>query len=83
MQTTTLDPQKQAQAKQYARINRRMWLVDTLLGAIYLLAWLFFGWAKALAAWLKTVTSNEWLLVLLFALIFAGIAALLELPLSY
>jgi STE24 endopeptidase len=83
MTTTTLDPEKQKQAKQYARIHRRLWLWDTLASTIYLLAWLFFGWAKALAGWLRTFTSNDWLLVLLFAVIFGGIAALLELPLSY
>jgi STE24 endopeptidase len=83
MTTTTLDPEKQKQAKIYARIHRRVWLWDTLASAIYLLAWLFFGWAKALAGWLRTFTTNEWLLVLAFAVIFGGIAALLELPLGY
>jgi STE24 endopeptidase len=83
MTTTTLDPEKQKQAKQYARIHRRLWLVDTLASAFYLLAWLFFGWAKALAGWLRTFTTNEWLLVLLFAIIFGGIASILELPLGY
>ncbi len=83
MTTTTLDPEKQKQAKQYARIHRRLWLWDTLASAIYLLAWLFFGWAKALAGWLRTFTTNDWLLVLLFAVIFGGIASLLELPLGY
>jgi STE24 endopeptidase len=81
--TITLDPEKQKQAKQYARIHRRLWLLDTLLGAIYLLAWLVFGWAGALASWLKTHTANDWLLVLGFAVIFGGIAALLDLPLEY
>ena len=81
--TGGLDPEKQAQAKQYARIHRRLWLVDTLLSAAYLLLWLFFGWAGALAGWLKTFTSNDWLLVLGFIIVFGGIASLLELPLSY
>ncbi len=81
--TGGLDPEKQAQAKQYARIHRRLWLVDTLLSAAYLILWLFFGWAGALAGWLKTFTSNDWLLVLGFIVVFGGIASLLELPLSY
>ena len=83
MTITTLDPEKQKQARQYARIHRRIWLVDTLLSTAYLLAWLFFGWARALAAWLHTFTTNEWLLVLSFAVIFGAISGLLELPLSY
>jgi hypothetical protein len=54
MTTPTLDPEKQAQARQYARIRRRLWLLDTLFGALYLVAWLFFGWAKSLAGWLRS-----------------------------
>lgn len=81
--TISIDPEKQTQARQYARIRRRLWLLDTLAGAAYLLAWLFLGWAKALAAWLKTFTTNEWLLVLVFLAIFGGIASLLELPMGY
>ena len=79
----TLDPQRQEQAKRYARIRRRLWLVETLLGVAYLLVWLFLGWSKTLTAWLKTFTTSEWLLVLGFAVVFGGISALLELPLSY
>ena len=83
MTTTTLDPDKQKQAKQYARIHRRLWLLDTLVSTLYLLVWLFFGWAKALTGWLRTFTANDWLLVLGFIIIFGGIAAVLELPLGY
>ncbi len=82
METTTIDPKKQIQAKLYARIRRRLWLMETILSTIYLLAWLFFGWTKSLAGWLKTFTSNDWLLVLGFAVVFGGISALLDLPLS-
>jgi hypothetical protein len=39
---TTLDPEKQKQAKQYSRIRRRLWLVDTLFTQS-ISAWLFFG----------------------------------------
>ena len=60
-----------------------MWLLDTVLSTVYLLAWLFFGWAKALTTWLKTFTTSEWLLVLCFAILFGGISGLLELPLGF
>jgi Zn-dependent protease with chaperone function len=83
MITPTLDPEKQKQARQYARIRRRLWLVETLASAVYLLAWCFFGWGKGLAGWLRTFTTNDWLLVLGFIVIFGGIASLLELPLDY
>src|SRR3990170_499601 len=80
---TTLDPERQKQSKQYARIRRRLWLVDTTFSALYALAWLFFGWAIALRDWLLTFTTNQWLLVVLFVAVFGGIYSLINLPLGY
>jgi len=80
---TTLDPERQKQATQYARIRRHLWLVDTIFSALYALAWLFLGWAIALRNWLLTFTTNQWLLVALFVAIFGGIYSLINLPLSY
>ena len=80
---TELDPERQKQAKQYARIRRRLWLVDTVFNTLYALAWLFFGWAIALRDWLSQYTTNPWLLVPLFVLIFGGIFTIISLPLGY
>ena len=80
---TTLDPERQKQAKEYARIRRRLWLVETIFSALYAIAWLVFGWAVALRDWLMTFTTNPWLLVPLFVAIFGGIYTLINLPLSY
>jgi len=77
---TTLDPEKQKQAKQYSRIRRRLWLVDTIFSAVYALAWLFLGLSNSLRQWLSSITTNEWLLVALYIFIFGGIFALLNLP---
>jgi STE24 endopeptidase len=80
---TVLDPERQKQAKEYARIRRRLWLMDTIFGAIYALLWLFLGWATALRDWLLTFTTNQWLLVALFVAIFGGIYSIINLPLGY
>jgi len=80
---TTLDPERQKQAKQYARIRRRLWLVDNVFSAVYALAWLFLGWAVSLREWLTTLTTNEWLLVPAFVAVFGGISFLVNLPLSF
>jgi STE24 endopeptidase len=88
---TTLDPKKQKQAKQYARIHRRLWLVDTLFSAAYAFAWLFFGWSISLRAWLHQLitvnwsltTGSDWLLVALYIAIFGGAFAIINLPLGY
>lgn len=79
----TLDPDRQVKAKQYARIQRRLMLVDLGIGVLYLLAWLAFGWSQALTDWLLTWTSNQWLLVAGFVVIFAAGLLLIDLPLSY
>ena len=83
---TTLDPEKQKQAKKYARIRRRLWLVDNILNALYALAWLFFGWASGLRDWLTgnwSQFNNPWLLVPAFVFVFGGIYSLINLPLGY
>ena len=81
---TTIDPERQKQAKEYARISRRLWLVDTTFSAVYALAWLFFGWSISLRNWLTVRWSlNVWILVPVFVLIFGGIYFVLNLPLSY
>ncbi len=54
---TTLDPEKQKLAKEYARIRRRLWLVDNLFSAVYILAWLFFGWSISLREWLHQLIT--------------------------
>jgi len=80
---TKLDPERQQQAKQYARIKRRLWLVSNSISAVYALAWLLTGWAIGLRDWLATISQNPWFMVAGFAAIFGGLYSLLTLPLSY
>ena len=83
---TTLDPERQKKAKEYARISRRLWLVNTSMSAIYTLAWLLLGWSMALRNWLaggSSLLMNPWILVPVFVFIFGGIYFVLDLPLSY
>jgi STE24 endopeptidase len=78
-----LDLERQAQAKQYSRIKRRLWLLDQAISLLYALLWLVAGWAVALRSWLTTFLSNDWLIVAAFGAIFAGIFFILNLPLGY
>jgi STE24 endopeptidase len=80
---TVLDPEKQKQAKEYARIRRRLWLVDTIFSAVYALLWLLLGWTISLRNSLSTFTTNPWLLVPLFVIIFGGIYTVINLLLGY
>ena len=83
MSEIIIDPQRQVKAKQYARLNRRLMLVDLAIGAVYCLAWLLAGWSASLQAALSAWTSNPWLQVAAFAIVFGGIYFLINLPLSY
>src|SRR4026207_1343611 len=83
---TTLDPEKQKQAKEYARIRRRLWLGGNILYAPYAPPWVFFGWASALRNWLTdnwSLFTNPWLLVPAFVFVFSGIYSLISLPFGY
>jgi STE24 endopeptidase len=83
MNMTTLDPEKQKQAKQYSRIKRRLWLVDTVFSVAYALAWLFLGWSISVREWLTTITNNDWLMIALYIIIFGGVYTVINLPLGY
>jgi STE24 endopeptidase len=83
MEFAELDQERQKKARQYARISRRLMLVDLALTGLYALAWLFTGWSAGLRDFLTRYTTSPWLLVLLFAAVFGGIYYLIDLPLSY
>jgi len=78
-----LDLERQKKAREYARVRRRLMLLDLALGTVYTLAWLVFGWSEGLRAALSDLTGNEWLLVAAFASVFGGVYYLLDLPLVY
>ncbi len=78
-----IDPERQKQAKQYARIKRRLWLVDTAFSAVYAMLWLVAGWSISLRDWLMGFITQDWLLIPAFLAVFGGISFLLTLPLGY
>jgi STE24 endopeptidase len=83
MEQPVLDAERQKQAKQYARLSRRLFLVDLGMGGLYVVAWLAFGWSAGLRNFLLGWTANPWLLVIGYALVFGGVYFLIDLPLSY
>jgi STE24 endopeptidase len=83
MTEATLDPKKQAQAKEYARLRRRLMLLDLGLAAVYAVLSLAAGWSIALRDFLQGLMNNEWLVVAGFVLVFGGIYFLIDLPLGY
>lgn len=83
MSEISLDPERQKKAKEYARISRRLMLVDLFLGAAYLIVWLGMGWSSMLKGSLLYLTQNQWLLVACFTVVFGLGYTILTLPLSY
>ena len=80
---TELDLERQKRAKLYARINRRLMVVDLAISGVYIAAWLVFGWSEALKEWLNRSISNEWLLILAYVAIFGGIMFFVNIPLTF
>lgn len=78
-----IDPEKQDQAKQLSRIERYFMLVELLFGFLYSFAWLYFGWSEYLRDALLEITSSEWLIVIGFGAVFAGIYAIISIPLIF
>lgn len=83
MTEAILDPGKQEQAKEYAHIRRRLFLVDLALAGVFVILWLVTGWSIDLRNFLLSLTTNEWLIVAGFLVVFGGIYFVIDLPLSY
>jgi STE24 endopeptidase len=83
METQTIDPVRQKKARVYARLTRRLMVVDLGITAVYTLLWLFTGWSAGLKASLLQATTNPWLLVLGYGFIFGAVLFVINLPLSY
>lgn len=78
-----LDEERQQKAREYARISRRLLLVDLLLGGAYMVLWLATGWNTVLREWVDAITRSPALAVLIYALIFGAPYGVVDLPLSY
>ena len=83
MTEVNLDSGRQEQAKEYARIRRRLMVVDLALAGLYAILWLMTGWSIEVRNYLLSLITNEWLLVAGFVLIFGGIYFVIDLPLGY
>ena len=83
MTDATLDPERQKKAKQYARLERRLFFVDLAMGGVYVIAWLIFGWSLAVQNALAAISTADWFLVAGISFVFVAILYLIDLPVSY
>jgi STE24 endopeptidase len=90
-QATVLDEDRQERAREYARIRRRLLVVQLISGAVYLVLWVTLGWATGLRSQLASDVSGgllpftpHWAIqVILFTFGFSLPWSLISLPLSY
>src|SRR4051812_23940972 len=82
-ESVELDPARQRVAKEYARIQRRLSLLELGLTAIALVVLLFSGWSAALRDWVESISREPWLVVGLYAVALGAIFTLLTLPLDF
>jgi STE24 endopeptidase len=80
---TSLDPERQQKAKVYARIRRRLLLVDLGLGVAFVLVWLLSGASLGLRNQVIALTDQPLLVVALYAAVFGAVYGALNAPLSY
>jgi STE24 endopeptidase len=83
MQDQLIDPKRQELAKKYAGIRRRLMLLDLVLVAGLLIAWLLLGWSEDLRNWINVWTTNPWIGVMIYGVIFGAVFTLIDLPLSF
>jgi len=79
----TLDPERQQKAKEYARIGRRIFVIELILGAVYVITWILTGLSPWLRDQVHALTQMTWLSVPLFAVGFGLPYFILTAPLSY
>ena len=78
-----LDQERQQKAKEYARIGRRLFVLELLLTVIYVLVWILTGLSPWWRDQVYTITQVTWLSVPLFALGFGLPFIILTAPLTY
>lgn len=78
-----LDPERQKQAREYARIRRWLLLADLGLAAAFVLGVLLSGLSPRLTARIQAVVAWRSAVVALYTLIFFGAYGLLNLPLTF
>ncbi len=82
-ETIQLDEERQQKAKEYARLRRRLMMVDLVFGTVYVLVWVFSGLSPWLRDLVHQVTMMIWLSVPLFAFGFGLPYSICSAPLNY
>ncbi len=83
MENIQPDSQRQEKARQYARISRRLMLMNLVLSGLYAILWIVCGWSSSLSQAIRLMTPTVWLQIALYLIVFSAILYILDLPLSF
>jgi STE24 endopeptidase len=83
MTQVSLDPARQEKAKEYARIRHRLLVVELAIASALTLVWLLSGISQALAGQIRQYTTNEYLSVALYMLVFGAVYFVVDFPLDF
>lgn len=75
--------QEHERAKAYNRTKRYLFVVELLLGFLFLGAVFFWGISAFVARWAESIVTNPWLIVLIYIAIIGFIFSLISLPLDW
>ena len=85
--SSEIDPQRQVQARAYARQRRLLSLLDLLVGAAFIAAWVIFDWGPSMTtalADLSPAVEQPWWIELLAVALTLGVGwQLLTLPIDF
>ncbi len=83
MSEVTLDTERQKKARQYARLERRLFFVDLAIGGVYVVVWLLLRWSIGVKNALAAVSTADGFLVAGVSFVFAAGLYVVDLPLGY
>ena len=83
MSEVTLDTERQKKARQYARLERRLFFADLAIGGVYVVVWLLLGWSIGVKNALAAVSAADGFLVAGVSFVFAAGLYVVDLPLGY
>lgn len=78
-----IDRERQEEARAFARLRRRLLLLETVLGGAFAVLVLASGLSYRLSEWLGALSRQPYLLVGGYALIFMGVYGLVMAPVAY
>src|SRR5437879_6013959 len=80
--STEMSAERQARAKEYAGIRRRLYFARTAAAFLALILLSITGLSKAVRTSIESRATNQWLVVLIYVVLFGAVAEIVSFPLG-